>query len=411
MGQGPAFGMPPPFDSSLQGAPGINPNSKHASYDVGAVESLAPQPDAPSPKGAASQGALENPAPAGGNQPAIDEKPAQDMLSIFNEASDEDRDDLTKQQTEALAPHGKSLEGGFLDVLKQGGPQAMARASQFGIDMTQFANQLNPAKEAEAEVGQAFGQMPTEEQSASGGPFKDQETALQDYQGVKKEGKEQAAAKKKAQRDAIAAFLMETGLRIMSSTRSDLGGAVGEAALGTMQSGANKRRQADQDSIAEQQRTRQNERQDKTDEAAALRAQQQTEEYEYGVTQRPAEEAKAARAGLESIKSESGVYYFDPMDPKAGKYVVDKDGKRVLAEDVGLSKESIEATARQRRSAINSKVEKIKALDEFERVELYPETDGLSGNVLRDKIIELAKSELLDQGSSSSAEDDPLGLL
>ena len=334
------------FDNELAGPP--NALGKYSGYDVGALEAKAPQQTPPSPQGAASQGDVGDPASAG-KAPALQDEDHKDMLSIFNSASDEDRDYLTTQQTEALAPHGKSLEGGLEEVLTKGGPQAMARAAQFGIDLTGFANKINPAPKGggpEAKQGQAFGNVPTEKQSAGGEAFKSQEQAVGDVRKGVKKNADTAAAKKKVQRDAIAAFLTETGLRILASNREDVGGAFGEAALGTMESGAARKRQAAADKMKADETARQNRREDTSDEAAKVRAQQQTEEFEHDKSQWAAEDA---RKGLVKIIDEDDRIIF--VNKEEGM-VTDEDGvPRHVANEYqkrAAARAGIDSTAKNR---------------------------------------------------------------
>lgn len=405
-----------PFDSELAGTPSPIPNSKFADFDSSNLEALAGEENAPPPDGAASRGALGNPSTEGETPPeagAIKEEPAQDMLTIFNQAPQEDRDEMTQKQVEALEPHGVSLYGGLENVLEKGGPQSWARAAQFGIDLTDIANKVNPPKGEgpEAALGQAMGNVPSDE-NAGNPAFKTKEQAVTDQRGKIVENEEEAAAKKKAQRDAIAAFLMETGLRVLASQREDLGGALGESAMGTMTAGAVRKRQASQDAMDAEDRKRRMTREDTDAESKRLQEESRIEQEAYDRSQRGAEEAKTARAGMQSVTNEEGeVYYFDPLDPEAGEWVEDAEGNRLKSADVGLSKAQIATNTRAWESKVNSKVEKIKAMADYDRKKMYPDLKGLEGKALTTKIIEIAQSEVNEQSGNASAEDDPLGLL
>lgn len=408
-----AFG-PPPIDSSLAGAkqlPGVDPNSKFAGFDTAGLESLAPQ-NTPSPDGAASQGALGPPS-EGGESSAFPDQEGQgstgmNMLSIFNESSDEDKDNLVTQVTESYAPHGMSIEGAAENALTRGGPQAWAQAAKFGVNLDSFADKLNP-QGADTKLGQAFGSVPSDEQAATNEAFKSTEQATTDLQATMDTQTAESAAKKLEQRRAIAAFLIEAGLRTLASNREDVGGAMAEGALGTMEAGRKRKSEARDIGIADAARERKIQREDASDEAAKLRAQQQTDEFEYKKSQRGAEEKKRDIGNLQEVTNEEGeTYFFDPTDPKVGKWVTDADGNRVKSADVGLSKAQIETSKRAYNRALNTKVEKIKGLDEFERVQMYPETEGLEGKGLRDTIIEIAAIELADQAGE---EEDTINYL
>lgn len=403
----------PAFSSELEGmnAGAIGASGKHKDYDVGALEALS-QEQSPSPQGAASQGAVGDPAPAGkapSADGALDQEAPQDMLSIFNKASPEDRDYLTNQQQEALAPHGKSLEGGLEEVLMNGGPQAMARAAQFGIDLTDFANKINPAPKGggpEAKVGQAFGNVPTEEQSASGEAFKSQEQAVGDMRAGLKKNKDEAVAKKKAQRDAIAAFLMETGLRVLASTREDVGGAFGEAALGTMESGAARKRQAAQDKMAADENERKNKRQDAADEAARVREARDAEQYEYDKSQRGVKEAEAERKGLAQIVAKDGTVHYVNIEEGT---VEDEDGvpiRKATTEDLSAAQRATDARAKERQViSERNRIRKAVAEGYTDNPELQAIMDEKDPAKAREMINALADKNLTIEGSEDNVTD------
>jgi hypothetical protein len=386
---------------------------KYGSYDTSPLDQLVQQ-DTPSQPtgGAASQGALETPPSGGEASPAFNEggegearKPAltgegpQDMLSIFQNSSEEEKDALTKGQTEAMAPHGKSLEGGVMDIFKAGGPQAMARAAQFGVDLTPFANKMNPGS-GEVAVGQAMGNVPSDE-NAGKPAFKTKEKATADQRGREQTHQ---AAKKKAQTDAMAAFLMETGLRILASDRPDAASAFGEAALGTMESGRARKRQGAQDkrdsedrTIAQNDRERRQKREDSADEAAKVEAAAKKEERDYQKTQRGAAEDKVARSGMQEVINKDGdVYFFDPLNPGDGQYVTDKDGNRVKSADAGLSPAQVATNARaytaNRLKTLTSIEKDIKEYDT-----LYPEIRDETDPEKKKALIDAAVDERMSR--------------
>ena len=337
----------PAFSQDLLGEPDAigaisTGKRKHKDYDVSALEALSQDEQRPSPQqGAASQGAVGDPASAG-KAPAPDgalqgESP-QDMLSIFKNASDEDRQHLVESQRESLAPHGVSLDGGVEKILTEGGPQAWARAAKFGIDLTVFADKLSPKaqQKADASAGQAFGLVPTEEQSASGEAFKSQEQAVGDMNASIKDA---AASKKKEQNAAMAAFIMETGLRILASTRPDAAGAFGEGVLGTMDATRGRNRQAAQDKLDAAERERKIRREDESDEMARQKATLDRQKYE---EDKEREDIRLEREGLVKMTDE---------DTRFAEYVKIKEGLITNSEGVPIRQAtSSELSAAQRRT-------------------------------------------------------------
>ena len=371
------------YDAGPAFAPQLDPNNKYADYDVAGMQSLAPQPDVPSPDGAASQGALGAPSQGGDSSPAFtpDEgkgvgearKPVSDFHRIYRESNDADRDAVADKMEEQFAGQGLSLQGAVNMVFEQGGETAAQLASEFGY-------------------------LPPEE-SAGKEAFKTREQALSDYGVAIDSAKETQVAEKKKldNRRAMGGFLMDVGLRIMASNKPGVG-AIGEGVLGAKQARYDKGRERRKDTIAEEDRKRKIEREDAADEAARVEAAAKKEKREYDISQRGAEEKKRDIGNLKEVTNEEGeVYYFDPTDPKKGNWVTDKDGNRLKAADVGLSKAQIETSRRAYDRAVNSKVEKIKSLDKYERDKMYPETKGLQGKPLRDAIIEVANAELAAQ--------------
>lgn len=263
----------------------------------------------------------------------------------------------------------------------------MARAAQFGIDLEPWANKLNP-KGAEMALGQAMGNIPSDE-NAGQPAFKTKEAALSDNKAKTKGFVEDADKKKREQRAAMAAFLTETGLRILASQRSDAGEAFGEAVLGTMDSNAKKKRQEANDKMQAAELERQHGREDTKDTMAK---------------QKRAEEAAGAeRDKLEKIVKPDGTIEY--VDITKGK-VFGEDGTELReATPADLSAAQIATNIRAYDSKLNSKVEKIKAMDSYERERAYDELKGLKGKAMRDKIIELAKQELADQGVNEPAQD------
>lgn len=270
------------------------------------------------------------------------------MLGMFNNASPEDRDHLTNQVTESLAPHGKSPQGALEEILMPGGQpnlHAIARAADFGIDLKGLAQKTSgaEAQKAQKNVGVAFGQVPEEGQA---GPVKSEGKALADMtskeKGVARDQAEQAETDKKNRRDAIAAFLMETGLRLLASDKSDAGAAFGEAALGTVESGRSRQRQDAADEM------------NKSEEARRVkRSEQQTEAH-----------TEAMKGDLVKITDkDTGDTMF--VREKDG-FITTKDGKRVReATDSELSAAQRETNRRAVAGAMASETNRIrKAVDD-----------------------------------------------
>ena len=393
----------------------IDPNSKYSDFDSSNLEAMGGQENAPSPDGAASQGALGNPATAG-ETPSVDgpaalgEEGPQDMLSIFNQSTPEDRAHMTEKVQDSYAPLGYSLEGAMDLSLMKGGPQALARAAEFGIDLMPFADKINPdgsyskapagaqgaiqPQTASVESGQAFGAVPADGQA---GPVKDQDQAAAEFEGAITDTKEGIRIKKLEQRQAIAAFLMEMGLRTLASSRDDAAGAMAEGALGTIDARRSRKRQADEDSIAAKQRERIERRQDEQDEAGKLEAQREEQDRQYEISQRPAEEAKTARAGMQEITNEAGeVYYFDPLDPEKGEYVEDAEGNRVKSADAGITPNQMEINRRAYRTA-RAKARTAVEKDIKEYDTQYPEIAEETDPETKKALIDAAVDEVLNR--------------
>lgn len=284
-----------------------------------------------SPDGAASQeGALGASASAGDGSTALGEVgkgeggTGMDMVSIFMGASEKERSNLTQKTQEAMAPSGKSLEGGFLDILKQGGPQAMARAAQFGINMEPWAAKLNPDQSGIA-LGQAMGNIPSDKQAGSNEAFKTTGKALSDNRAATKKSNEETAAKKKDQLNAIAAFMTETGLRLLASNRPTAQ-AFGEAALGTMDASAKRKRLAANDKMQAAELKRQHGREDTKDTMAAQK--------------NVRDEAKAKQDSLEKITLADGTVEFVKV---VKGQAMREDGTPVIVSDPS----QLSATARR----------------------------------------------------------------
>jgi len=327
---------------------------KHSDYDLPAMEALSAEEQAPSPDGAASQGAVGASATAEGTSDgpaALGDEGPKDMLSIFNQTSYENKSDSADIVRDKLSPEGISPEGAFIKQLMNGGPQASARAAQFGIDLMPFADKLNP-EGSYKKAGQAFGNVPTDEQAASGGPFKDVDQATAEHKGAIEGQREQNAADKEAQRQAIAAFLIEAGLRTIASAR-DGGEAIAEGALGTMEAQAGRKRQTEQDTIAQKQRERTERRQDEQDEAGKLRAQQETAAFEREQGNWEAEDAEARaeeeRKGLVKIQDKDGKTHQVKIAEGIAR---DQDGKIIISDNdqlLSLAQQRIQRDNQTRR--------------------------------------------------------------
>jgi len=208
--------------------------------------------NSPSPKGAASQGESG----AGGNAGAgytlggpakkgQGEAAKRDFGMMWTEASDEDKDSVVQSVADPLAAQGVSLEGGVMNALKQGGPHAMAAAQRWGIDLNQFADQLNP-EGAQKESDGPTGNTP---KAFKGDDEYGESRALtsKNIQADKKKDQ------KVQQRRAMGGFLMELGINILSSQRGDATGAIGEGLKTTfVEKEARKTEAADRDIIAEE---------------------------------------------------------------------------------------------------------------------------------------------------------------
>lgn len=327
---GTAFG-PEPLDSSLEGYKGYNQNN------IAQLEALGGK-NTPSPdQGPPPEGALGAPEKSGESsflgkpeEGAIDAEPAKDMLSIMDEADPDDFEEIRKKSEEAYAPFGKSVEGATADYLQKGGPEAWARAAKFGIDLTPFASAgqsairpdqpgQDPMQKTDKAVGQAFGNVPTDEQSASGMPYADQDVATDKMQQGRKGLRQDAEKKRLEQRARMGYFLLEAGLRTIASER-DAGAAVAEGALGAMGSAQDRKREEAAMKLDAEERERQRKRQDESD--TIMRQREAREQSRF--------EKEAKREGLEKIVTRDGNVEF--IEIKKGR-ALDQDGNPIEVPD------------------------------------------------------------------------------
>lgn len=369
-------------------------SGKYKDYDVSSLEGMS-QEQASSPEGAASQGALGTPASAG-SAPAFGPadkgkgeaaKPVSDFHRMYISGSDDEKDDVASKMEEQFGAQGLSLQGAVDQVFSQGGEAAMQLAEKFGY-------------------------VPQERQGG-GEAFKNREEALQDYGVQMDEGKERKLAEKKKadNRRAMGGFLMDVGIRMLASNRQDAGGAFGEGMMGARQSRKEDKRQAAQDQLKADETERQRRREDTADEAAKLRAQQQTEKYEYEKTQRGTKEAKAEREGLAQIVAKDGTVHYVNIEEGT---VEDEDGvpiRKATAEDLSAAQRRTDARATERTvNAERTRIRKIVAEGFSDDPEIEAIIDEKNSNKKRAMINELADKNLYIS-TSPSAEDDPLGLL
>lgn len=350
---------------------------------------------APSPDGAASQGAFGEPATAG-KPNTHGPRTGGDMLGFYNNSTQEGRDAVTTQMEESLAPQGKSLEGGLTEVLQQGGPQAWARAAKFGIDLEGFAAQAS-GETANKKIGQAFGSVPSDEQAGTP-PYKTTGGALAGNRKTRIDAANAVAKRKKQQRDAIGAFLMETGLRILASDKPTASGAFGEAALGTME--ANRQRKSDA-ATADMQAAEEKRRQ--------TRADQLTAEHE--------EEMKGDMVKITDKDTGETMFVREKegkiVDPDTGKTVREATDADLSAARKVISKQNVATKISQERVRIQTAVGKgFSELPEIEAIIDEPDAQK-KDNMIK----ELARSRVSEDGfdvtllDDEAAADDPLGLL
>ncbi len=212
----PAFGGPPP----------VLPEEEPTSFGVGQ--------NTPSPNGAASQGALGTPSSdgvssgkellfGGGTPEAVD-----NYYGMWSKGTKADQRYVADSMDKQLAPMGTSVMVKAGEMIKEsmqsGDEEAMAVASDFG---------WSPSDPA-------FVESP---------------------EGQKK--------KSKWNRESMAGFLTEMGLRILASNRQDLGGALGEAGMGMIA-----------DKKAGAATARENKRQDAADKMKADEASRSKERHE-----------------------------------------------------------------------------------------------------------------------------------
>jgi len=363
-----------------------NTRERYGNYNLAGLESLGGQKNTPSPSGAASQGALGTPAPAGGAQ-----KPVSDFHKMYMDSEDSDKDAVADKMEQQFGEQGLSLKGAVNKVFEQGGETAMQLAERFGY-------------------------IPSEAQANSAEAFKTREQALSDYGVEMDNAKERDLADKKrlSDRRAMGGFLMDVGIRILASNRDDAGGAIAEGVLSTRQTRKDEARQKSADEVAAADRERKIRREDAADEAAKLKSARDEEKYQYDKSQRAADEQARERKGMvKTINKKGETYYYDPLDPKKGAYVEDADGNRVRSDTaMDLSKAQMATNARaykQARARARTAIEKdIKDYDTQ-----YPEIAEETDNKKREKMIDAAVDETLrrDGYTLGADNDDPLGLL
>lgn len=210
-------GFPPPLSPDVQGVDPFNRRAgRYGNYDITPLQGLAPPSSAPAAPAVASRGALQGAPPAGGAplsafSPGTSGKgagearkpPKNQFFDMWKDGDDKDRDEVAAKQEEVFAQKGLSLEGATKMLFDQGG-------------------------EVAAEIGRQYGLVPPEDKAGMPA-FKTTEAAVADMEGARKK-----RDTKLSKRRAMGGFLMEMGLRILSSKHDDVGGAIGEGALSTI---------------------------------------------------------------------------------------------------------------------------------------------------------------------------------
>lgn len=270
------------------------------------------QGNAPAPPGPASQGALQGEAPAGAEPAfneagaAIDPATGQQMgptneraeqgrqfFDYFQEADDDEKDELTNNVLEPIEASGLSGEG--------------AVAQAFARDPQNAAN-----------VAAKYGITPPPEPGGTPG-FRTEEGALNEIYGPPEATEDETAeARKKQRRQAIGGFLFEMGLRILASNRPDAGGAIAEGALGTIE--ARRQRQIDAEDreyeLSEREYT-EGEREEAATDRTRRREREDTAAETAASAEQRAKNEEARRQELHDAKLEAGGSAVGARQPTA----------------------------------------------------------------------------------------------
>lgn len=355
--------------------------SKYGSFDPSNLQRLDPR-NAPAAPAAASRGALP-PGPSGpGASPAFantsgvgearkPQEPQNQFFNMWREGTDDERDEIASQQEQVFAQKGMSLEGATKMLFDQGG-------------------------EVAAQIGAKFGLVPPA--SKAGMPaFKTQEQALADIELKKEERAQKKEELRREKRRAMGGFLMEMGLRILSSGREDAAGAIGEGALGTIGARRGREAAAKEAEIAEAERKR------KADlaERAETRLQKESD----------ARIKEMEKPDLAQITDKDGNVIY--VEEQAG-YVTDDKGNRVRkATDSELSAAQRETTRRAEQSQLQSERRAVqKLVDEgfSDDPEIQAIIDEEDPKRRREMIAEVARKRVASLGTGNAAGNDPLGL-
>lgn len=352
-------------------------------FDPSNLERLDPR-NAPAGPPAASRGALPGaPAQAGAPVgPAFDKqlgvgearKPENEGKDFYGEwarSSAEDKDAVADSMEQNFAQQGMSLEGAVDMLYKQGG-------------------------EAAARLGRRFGLVPPEEKAGTPA-FKTTEAAVADMEAGEDKLRQKKDDERRSKRRAMGGFLMEMGLRILSSNKADAPGAIAEGALGTIGSRRESEAAAADRKIAMEDR----ERRQKMEDAAEARAERKMNLDEW----------KAKKPKLAQITDKDGnVMYVEEQEG----YVLDEDGNRVRkASDAELSAAQQETTKRAKQQQINSERRAIqKLVDEDGEFSDNPEIVAIAKEENADKrrkmIAQLARQRVESVGAQGAG--DPLNL-
>ena len=222
----------------------------------------------------------------------------------------------------------------------KGGAHAAGLAQKYGVDLSEFANMIEPGQ-AQQGMDQAFGNLPTDEMAGKPG-FKSMDKAKGDLKQKRVMAGIDAKNKKAEQRRAMGGFLMDVGLRILASNRPTAAGAFGEGVLGAQQVRRDRSRQDAADKMVTEDRERKARREDESDTMARQREMRAQEKH---ASSEKRMEDKAEADGLVKIVKDDGTIEFVPI--KEGP-VLGKDGaelRQATSADISAAQARIDERA------------------------------------------------------------------
>ena len=384
------------------------------------LQQAAGDQNAPSPEGAASQGALGAPASAGRTQPKPTELAAgQTYHDMWQEAPEEDQMATVEAMEEQLGAQGTGIIAKTNEIASNAMAQKDGKTLNLLLKWGWKPPEERPAFDPSSMEQDAGPAAPTDAAFVQEGPPGPEGALPEPEVGPPEEmgppeglSDEQVAQQKKSfNRRKMGGFLMELGLNILSSNRDDAGAAVGDAFGRTVASREQRKRTSAAESLATSEREREQRRQEESDQ---FKRNKEEREQRKEVRDQIASE----RSGLVEITNADGTVEF--VDKRKGKVYLEsgEEARKATKYDTDrsdfLSAGGRETTARANRRAIDDMVGAIK---EEIGVSSDPAIESLGDGEDYMQIVQLAKKRLMQQDPSynfnidDDADNDPLGLL